>query len=470
MDLLSQSQLKIINDFRDRVKQSEKRLHDTFDESVHTVGLSTPGLLPYVGTHDEISRMSDLKHSKLDGGSNEIMIQDMSPLDINSPPQKQLQTFIFNGSFLYCLFINFVILASPQNPFDQANVETFDPRNLKTSFAKHASLNKKRQQEDYEEMTPTKPQYISNGKGYKISPEMKNNYIQSPDDSNPEKQSYNYQKQAGFSQNKVDVSQKMNNSQFDLNKYASESRYNNDSSENNSFHKESNYYGNKLEDYLKNQNQNTEKRRYNHEERDENDPQYFYHLEDERRRLKVPSIRYYEDTYVAPLNPSKSMEFKSKSSGLQPKDRSFHREERNVLGVVDRNREREQGLIQSSEQSLKKIMDQGRSFSNLPQDKVDKYQRDLRTEYTRTRETLETTKGPLSPMQNRKQFERLERQKRSGSKERPRSHTPGSPTKKTASVKMRPLSRAPPHKNKSQKGKANTSGVRKSVTHEIEKY
>ena len=103
MDLLSQSQLKIINDFRDRVKQSEKRLHETFDESVHTIGLSTPGLLPYVGTHDEISRMSEIKQSKAEGGSNEIMIQDMSHLDMSSPPQKQLQTFIFNGNFLFPL-------------------------------------------------------------------------------------------------------------------------------------------------------------------------------------------------------------------------------------------------------------------------------------------------------------------------------------------------------------------------------
>ncbi len=98
MDLLSASQLKIINDFKERVKQSEKRLQDTFEESEHTVGLSTPGLLPYVGANDDLSRCSDLKQIRTEGTSNEIMIQDMSTFEMQSPPQKQLQTFVFNGN------------------------------------------------------------------------------------------------------------------------------------------------------------------------------------------------------------------------------------------------------------------------------------------------------------------------------------------------------------------------------------
>ena len=96
MDFLSESQMKLINDFKQRVKQSEKRLSETLHETEITIGPSTPGLLPYIGMNDEVSRLSEGKFGKYDSNSNEIMIQDMSPNKI-TPPQKHLSTFIFNG-------------------------------------------------------------------------------------------------------------------------------------------------------------------------------------------------------------------------------------------------------------------------------------------------------------------------------------------------------------------------------------
>lgn len=102
MDFLSESQMKLINDFKERVKQSEKRLSETLHDTEITIGPSTPGLMPYIGMNDDASRSSEPKYGKYDTGSNEIMIQDMSPQKA-TPPQKHLSTFIFNGmkKFLY---------------------------------------------------------------------------------------------------------------------------------------------------------------------------------------------------------------------------------------------------------------------------------------------------------------------------------------------------------------------------------
>jgi hypothetical protein len=100
MDFLSESQMKLINDFKERVKQSEKRLSETLHETEITIGPSTPGLMPYIGINDEVSRFSEAKYGKFDGGSNEIMIQDMSPTKA-TPPQKHLSTYIFNGRNIF---------------------------------------------------------------------------------------------------------------------------------------------------------------------------------------------------------------------------------------------------------------------------------------------------------------------------------------------------------------------------------
>ena len=370
----------------------------------------------------------------------------------------------------YFLSYDFITIASPQDPFGNANVETFDPRGIKSSSAIQNASFKQNGYSDYEKTTPKKVGY--EGNALRVSSDIKSSYLQSPEVSNQEKQSHSYQKQFAFPQNKVDLSQKLHNSHFDLNKYASESKYNT-SDDGDHLHQEpNNFYSNKLEAYLKTQNKSTDKFRYKkEEEKDENDPQYIYHLEDERRRIKVQSIRYYEDNFVSPLVPSKSMEIKSKSSGLPMREKSFSREERKVLGVVDRNRDRDPAIIKSTEQSLKEIMHKGgKSFSNLSHDKIERYQKDTKTDYTRTKETLESTKRHLSPMQLKRMNER---QKRSASKgERPRSQTPGSPTKKVAPVKMRPLSKAAPQKTKHQKGKGqiNYLPARKSCTNEYEKY
>jgi len=54
MDFLSESQMKMISDFKERVKQSEKRLTETLHETEITIGNSTPGLLPYIDMNNEV--------------------------------------------------------------------------------------------------------------------------------------------------------------------------------------------------------------------------------------------------------------------------------------------------------------------------------------------------------------------------------------------------------------------------------
>ena len=99
MDLLTDSQLRIINEFRERVRQSEKRLRETLDSK----GLrdSNPNQQPDTSynTIDSL-KGSDIKTNSYESLNNSrpgIQKSSLSPLE-ETLPQRLLKPVVFNGN------------------------------------------------------------------------------------------------------------------------------------------------------------------------------------------------------------------------------------------------------------------------------------------------------------------------------------------------------------------------------------
>ena len=100
MDLLSESQYKLISDFNERVRQSERSIKDKLDRQNFTSGPQTPNPLHYVGTNENSSKLSSAYGTRLETMFNPLATQGIIT-ELGTPPQKQLYATVFNGKLLY---------------------------------------------------------------------------------------------------------------------------------------------------------------------------------------------------------------------------------------------------------------------------------------------------------------------------------------------------------------------------------
>ena len=98
MEFLSESQLHLISNFRERVRQSEQRLKDTLNPYINTSITRTPESLPYIHTHGDVSKLSDAQYIQTEEQTSQN--HNITLGDMGSPPQKQLHPTIFNGKVL----------------------------------------------------------------------------------------------------------------------------------------------------------------------------------------------------------------------------------------------------------------------------------------------------------------------------------------------------------------------------------
>ena len=108
--------------------------------------------------------------------------------------------------------------------------------------------------------------------------------------------------------------------------------------------KESEYFVTKLDEYLDvyGQPKSENERRTSIPGENNNQFPYLYHLSDEKRRLKVPSIRYFEDTVQPGTLSAKSSKIKSRGYDYASDDlRSSSKEVRSALKDRDQNQERD---------------------------------------------------------------------------------------------------------------------------------
>lgn len=98
MDLLTDSQLRIINEFRERVRQSEKRLRETLDSKGLRDANPNHQTESNYNTIDSL-KGSDLKNSSFDTISNShtgFQKSGINPLE-ETLPQRLLKPVVFNG-------------------------------------------------------------------------------------------------------------------------------------------------------------------------------------------------------------------------------------------------------------------------------------------------------------------------------------------------------------------------------------
>ena len=100
MDLLTDSQLRIINEFRERVRQSEKRLRETLDSKAMKENTMNSQAQDIGLNSQEVSKISDLKLDKSDGFNNtRDSFKKTDGVSLGDTiPQKLLKPIVFNGN------------------------------------------------------------------------------------------------------------------------------------------------------------------------------------------------------------------------------------------------------------------------------------------------------------------------------------------------------------------------------------
>lgn len=100
MQLLSDSQYKLISEFNERVRQSERSIQDRLDKQHYASGPQTPNPLHYVGTNEYSSKLSSAYGTRLETNFNPLATQGIITEELGTPPQKQLYATVFNGKLL----------------------------------------------------------------------------------------------------------------------------------------------------------------------------------------------------------------------------------------------------------------------------------------------------------------------------------------------------------------------------------
>jgi len=213
------------------------------------------------------------------------------------------------------------------------------------------------------------------------------------------------------------------------------------------------FYGNKLDEYLRSQEKTQSSfaferptrgfERGERGERIEGTDHYFYHMDDEKRRLKVPSIRYFEDGHVSPLKKKiiedKYREIRNYSSVEKERQDPYEERERGILSHQDQNTSgsfHHQNRLALNTQPLKQKRPVGTPKKGLSSTttKSLKTQKSVKS-MTNKRQNIENIRGKENTMKKPKE------RKTGGERGRPQTSVP--PTRKTENIKLRPLTRSP---------------------------
>lgn len=104
MQYLSESQYKLVSEFNDRVRQSERSIQDRIDRQHNASGPQTPNPLHYIGTNETASKLSSAYGTaygtRLETMFNPLATQGIITEEMGTPPQKQLFATVFNGKLL----------------------------------------------------------------------------------------------------------------------------------------------------------------------------------------------------------------------------------------------------------------------------------------------------------------------------------------------------------------------------------
>jgi len=225
------------------------------------------------------------------------------------------------------------------------------------------------------------------------------------------------------------------------------------------------FYGNKLDQYLRSQEKTQSSfvferptAGYERAERIERDPNdhYFYHMDDGKRRLKVPSIRYFEDGHVSPM---KQRLVEEKYKEIRDRENSVEKqaphEEREVLAQQDQNLGLtfQKNRLAATTQALPPKQKHQTPKKGLNQtNKSLKSQKSVKS-IPNKRSTKENLENVRNHGNRKDSGVNKSKERKSGTGERGRPQTSVPPRRKIEEVKIRPLSRSPhpSHANKTLK-------------------
>ena len=227
--------------------------------------------------------------------------------------------------------------------------------------------------------------------------------------------------------------------------------------------KESEYFVTKLDEYLDVYGQpKPENERRNSTSGENNNPYpYLYHLSDEKRRLKVPSIRYFEETSHPGTLSAKSSKIRSRGYDYASDDlRSSSKEIRSALKDRDQNQERENIMPFPSAEKSEKI-----HSSNIPLYPSSGSFRaisDLRTGSSnrlRSRDNLTSKRNNESDVKSSVISSKSKKTTSRSSKRRPQTSI--SQRRSIENPKVRSISRTKRETGKPEKAHISTSGTSK---------
>lgn len=328
MEFLSESQLQLISNFRERVKQSEQRLKDTLNTSMPR----TPESLPYIHTHGDVSKISDAQYLQTEEQAS--MNHNMTLGGKGSPPQKHLHPTVFNGKFMNRFFLKTNLLESPNDYADDEDSRINNELHYnREPTDNNFDVSSDSDSEDQDPRIYSLKNSYQVPKGYQNIEKHKTNQNTSTiSEREREKLDESYKKHMGIPENKHGYPPKSSSSRHRP-EYSSRQKGISSYDENDGLPSQSShYYEGKLDEYLKSQERGSHEMSSVHSrnlhEMNSSDANYA----EELRRLKVPSIRLFEQNH-----PGHASSNRNRINDSRGSDQHLSQENRSVLRNKDQN-------------------------------------------------------------------------------------------------------------------------------------